>query len=82
MSYRPANRSTGPASLHLHTAQAFEALSAGLTGAVNGAWQVADADQASGIMSFISGGEQWNTRRTLARDFWVDEHADPRSNTV
>jgi hypothetical protein len=33
-------------------------------------------------MSFISGGEQWNTRRTLARDFWVDEHADPRSNTV
>ncbi len=28
----------------LYTAQGFEALSAGLTGAVNGAWQVPDAD--------------------------------------
>lgn len=56
----------------LHTAQGFEALSAGLTGAVNGAWQIDDADQASGVMSFIAGGEQWKTRRELARDFWVD----------
>jgi len=55
----------------LHTAQGFEALSAGLTGAVNGAWQIADADQASGIASFISGGEQWKARRELARDFWT-----------
>ncbi|HEV3033399.1 MAG TPA: enoyl-CoA hydratase-related protein [Solirubrobacteraceae bacterium] len=55
----------------LHTAQGFEALSAGLTGAVNGAWQVQDADQSSGIVSFISGGEQWQTRRALARDFWT-----------
>ena len=56
----------------LHTAQGFEALSAGLTGAVNGAWQIADADQASGIVSFVSGGEQWKARRALARDFWTD----------
>ena len=56
----------------LHTAQGFEALSAGLTGAVNGAWQVFDADQATGIVSFISGGEQWKARRELARDFWTD----------
>ncbi len=55
----------------LHTAQAFEALSAGFTGAVNGAWQITDADQASGVMSFIAGGEQWKSRRTLARDFWA-----------
>jgi enoyl-CoA hydratase len=57
---------------NLHTAQGFEALSAGLTGAVNGAWQVQDADQASGIASFIAGGEQWKARRALARDFWTD----------
>ena len=56
----------------LNTAQGFEALSAGLSGAVNGAWQVPDADQASGIMSFIAGGEQWQHRRTLAREFWTD----------
>jgi enoyl-CoA hydratase len=59
----------------LHTAQGFEALSAGLTGAVNGAWQIADADQASGIVSFVSGGEQWKARRALARDFWTDAPA-------
>jgi enoyl-CoA hydratase len=59
----------------LHTAQGFEALSAGFTGAVNGAWQIADADQASGVMSFIAGGEQWKARRALARDFWTDAHA-------
>jgi enoyl-CoA hydratase len=56
----------------LHTAQGFETLSAGLSGAVNGAWEVPDADQASGIMSFISDGEQWKSRRTLARDFWTE----------
>ncbi len=56
----------------LHTAQGFEALSAGLTGAVNGAWQIEDADQSSGILSFITGGEQWRTRRDAARSFWTD----------
>jgi len=56
----------------LHTAQGFEALSAGLTGAVNGAWQIDDADQASGIVSFVTGGEQWRSRRATARAFWTD----------
>jgi enoyl-CoA hydratase/carnithine racemase/ketosteroid isomerase-like protein len=56
----------------LHTAQGFEALSAGLTGAVNGAWQIEDADQASGIVSFITGGERWRRRRDAARSFWTD----------
>jgi enoyl-CoA hydratase len=59
----------------LHTAQGFEALSAGLTGAVNGAWQIADADQAAGIVSFVTGNEQWKARRALARDFWTDTPA-------
>ncbi|HTZ62602.1 MAG TPA: enoyl-CoA hydratase-related protein [Solirubrobacteraceae bacterium] len=56
----------------LHTAQGFEALSAGLSGAVNGAWQVSDADQAAGVLSFIGKAELWQERRALARDFWVD----------
>ncbi len=56
----------------LHTAQGFEALSAGLTGAVNGAWQIDDADQAAGIVSFVTGGEQWRSRRATARNFWTD----------
>lgn len=56
----------------LHTAQGFEALSAGLSGAVNGAWQVGDADQAAGIVSFITNGERWRGRRSIARDFWTD----------
>jgi enoyl-CoA hydratase len=58
----------------LQTAQGFEAISAGLTGAVNGAWRVQDADQGSGIASFVSGGEQWQSRRALARDFWTNSH--------
>jgi enoyl-CoA hydratase len=56
----------------LHTAQGFEALSAGLTGAVNGAWAVPDADQSAGIVSFVTGGERWRERRSLARDFWTE----------
>ena len=56
----------------LHTAQGFEALSAGLSGAVNGAWQVQDADQAAGIVSFCTDGERWRSRRSGARDFWND----------
>jgi enoyl-CoA hydratase len=57
----------------LHTAQGFEALSAGLSGAVNGAWQIADADQAAGVLSFIGKAELWQERRTLARGFWADD---------
>jgi enoyl-CoA hydratase len=56
----------------LHTAQGFEALSAGLSGALNGAWQVADADQFSGVNSFVAKGELWRARRDSARDFWTD----------
>jgi enoyl-CoA hydratase len=56
----------------LHTAQGFEALSAGLTGAVNGMWQIEDADQAAGILSFVTGGDQWRARREAARSFWTD----------
>ena len=56
----------------LHTAQGFEALSAGLTGAVNGAWRIEDADQAAGVVSFVTNGEQWRSRRAGARDFWTD----------
>jgi enoyl-CoA hydratase/carnithine racemase/ketosteroid isomerase-like protein len=64
----------------LHTAQGFEALSAGLTGAVNGAWQVGDADQAAGIVSFVTNGDQWRSRRAAARGFWTDGPiAAPRS---
>ena len=56
----------------LHSAQGFEALSAGLTGAVNGAWAVPDADQSSGVVSFVTNGERWRERRSLARDFWTE----------
>jgi enoyl-CoA hydratase len=56
----------------LHSAQGFEALSAGLTGAVNGVWAVPDADQSSGVVSFVTNGERWRERRSLARDFWTE----------
>jgi len=55
----------------LYTAQGFEALSAGLTGAVNGGWQVSDADQGAGVAGFTGKDSLWQTRRALARDFWV-----------
>ncbi|AJE82857.1 putative 3-hydroxybutyryl-CoA dehydratase (Crotonase) [Streptomyces albus] len=56
----------------LKTAQAFEKFSAGLTGAVNGAWQVPDADQAAGVAGFREKNALWQQRRALARDFWTD----------
>jgi enoyl-CoA hydratase len=56
----------------LYTAQGFEMLSAGLSGAVNGAWQVADADQGAGITDFAQKGELWKKRRALAKNFWTD----------
>jgi len=56
----------------LKTAQAFEKLSAGLTGAVNGAWQVPDADRLAGIVGFGEKNTLWQDRRRLARDFWID----------
>jgi enoyl-CoA hydratase len=56
----------------LYTAQGFEALSAGLTGAVNGTWQVPDADAGEGVAAFTDKGDLWQRRRGLARDFWSD----------
>ena len=63
----------------LHTAQGFETLSAGLTGAVNGAWEIPDADGGDGIAAFTDKGGLWQRRRGLARDFWSDgpERAAP-----
>jgi len=56
----------------LYTAQGFEMLSAGLTGAVNGAWEVPDADAGAGIDDFTTKGALWQQRRGLAREFWSD----------
>ena len=56
----------------LYTAQGFEMLSAGLSGAVNGAWEVADADQFAGIKNFTEKGDFWKKRRGLAKNFWSD----------
>jgi enoyl-CoA hydratase len=56
----------------LYTAQGFEVLSGGLSAAVNGFWQVADADQGKGLLSFAEKGEMWRQRRALARNFWAD----------
>ena len=61
----------------LYTAQGFEALSAGLTGAVTGAWEVPDADGGAGIAAFTEKGSLWEQRRGLARDFWSDRAASP-----
>lgn len=57
----------------LYTAQGFEALSASLTFAVNGMWEVDDADKGAGIRAFIEKNELWHARRGPAMDFWVDE---------
>jgi enoyl-CoA hydratase len=55
-----------------YTAQGFEALSAALSGAVNGAWRVPDADGGLGVIDFAQKGELWQRRRGLAKDFWTD----------
>jgi enoyl-CoA hydratase len=56
----------------LYTAQGFEALSAGLTSAVNGGWDVPDADAGAGVAAFTDKGSLWQQRRGLAREFWSD----------
>ncbi|MBW2369196.1 MAG: enoyl-CoA hydratase/isomerase family protein [Deltaproteobacteria bacterium] len=56
----------------LYTAQGFEMLSAGLSGAVNGCWEVADADHGKGIINFSEKGDLWKKRRSLAKHFWAD----------
>jgi enoyl-CoA hydratase len=56
----------------LQAAQGFEELSAGLTAAVNGRWEVDDADMGRGVDAFVAKAELWHERRSLVRDFWVD----------
>lgn len=56
----------------LYTAQGFEMLSGGLSGAVNGFWQVSDADQGAGVRDFSEKGNLWQERRALSKNFWVD----------
>jgi len=56
----------------LYTAQGFEVLSGALTGAVNGMWKIKDADQGKGIIGFTEKAGLWQTRRRLAKGFWVD----------
>lgn len=57
----------------LYTAQGFEALAGALTFAVNGAWEIDDADKGAGIEGFRQKNELWQTRRGLAVNFWVDQ---------
>ena len=57
----------------LYTAQGFEAFGGALSAAVNGLWQIPDADQGRGVIGFSGKSELWNSRRSLARNFWVDE---------
>ena len=54
----------------LYSAQGYEMLSAGLSGAINGFWMVEDADQGKGVVDFAAKGELWKKRRKLAKDFW------------
>ncbi|MFX0046895.1 MAG: enoyl-CoA hydratase/isomerase family protein [Candidatus Hermodarchaeota archaeon] len=56
----------------LYTAQGFEVLSGALTGAVSGMWKIKDADQGKGIIGFTDKAGLWQTRRRMAKDFWVD----------
>jgi len=56
----------------LYTAQGFEMLSGGLSGAVNGFWEVADADQGKGVADFEKKGELWKKRRALSKNFWAE----------
>jgi enoyl-CoA hydratase len=58
----------------LYTAQGFEALGAGLTSAVMGAWQVDDADGAHGWQSYKAGdpSSAIRERRARSKNFWTD----------
>jgi enoyl-CoA hydratase len=56
----------------LYTAQGFEALSGGLTAAVTGWWRIPDADKGAGLRAFAKKGKLWETRRSLAVDFWTE----------
>ena len=57
----------------LYTAQGFEAMGFGLTAAVNGWWNIADADKGKGLKAFKDKNALWHRRRDPAIPFWVDE---------
>jgi enoyl-CoA hydratase len=56
----------------LEWSPSFEELSAGLNAAVNGRWQVADADGGEGVLALTDKASLWQQRRGLARGFWSD----------
>ncbi len=56
----------------LYTAQGFEALSGGFVAAINGYWEVPDADKGQGLKAFAAKNDLQKRRRSLSRDFWVD----------
>lgn len=60
----------------LQTALGFEALSTALSSAVNGKWEIEDADKGAGINAFIQKDELWQKRRSLATNFWVDWNSE------
>ncbi len=57
----------------LYTAQGFEALSGALVFAVNGYWEIPDADKGAGFEAFANKGELWQKRRGAAANFWVED---------
>ncbi len=56
----------------LYTAQGFEILSASLSRAINGMWEVEDADRGAGLRAFNDKKDLWKTRRQLAKNWWAD----------
>ena len=56
----------------LYTTQGFEAISGALVGAINGFWEVPDADKGQGLKAFAAKNDLQQKRRNLARNFWVD----------
>ncbi len=54
----------------LYTAQGFEAMSASLSAAVNGWWEIPDADKGEGLKAFEEKNELLARRRRLAEGFW------------
>lgn len=56
----------------LYTAQGFEVLSAGVSAAVNGMWEVPDADKGQGLKAFAEKNELYKKRRDTNKNFWVD----------
>ncbi|WP_422343459.1 enoyl-CoA hydratase/isomerase family protein [Parasphingorhabdus sp.] len=58
----------------LYTAQGFEAMGAALTGAINGSWQVPEADGSHGWASYAANDPESpiRKRREASKDFWTN----------